>query len=41
MKPGSAATAKVSKTGDLSRAKQRLAKSGTTRDAAELFKFLI
>lgn len=41
MKPGSAATTKVTKTGDLSRAKQRLAKSGTTRDAAELFKFLI
>lgn len=41
MKPGSAATTKASKSSDLTRAKQRLAKSGTTRDAAELFKFLI
>ncbi len=41
MKPGSAATTKASKGSDLTRAKQRLAKSGTTRDAAELFKFLM
>lgn len=41
MKPGSAASTKASKSSDLTRAKQRLAKSGTTRDAAELFKFLI
>jgi hypothetical protein len=38
--PGSPNTAKTRKTSDLTRAKQRLGKSGSVRDAASLFEQL-
>lgn len=41
LKPGTPATVKSKKTSELTRAKQRLAKTGDVRSAAEVFKFLI
>lgn len=41
LKPGSPTATPSKKTSDTTRAKQRLAKTGSVRDAAEVFKFLL
>ncbi len=41
LKPGTQSSTSTRKTSEVTRAKQRLAKTGSTRDAAEVFKFLL